>query len=243
MTLKVRRALPPRLLDGNIDTESMRGNGYGEQLVGVPIQGSNVLLADEGSYLIGLNPTPGTGVAGHAAPTTMDNTKPFLLFRNKAEAGGKRVYLDYIKLVVTAAGTAGTLNYATHLLDAGAGYTSGGSALTVACPNGELNPDSGIDNAFIGAVVATANAALQRVVAHQRVRTVIPVVGDVILFQFGKTAQPGSAMPLEGTTELERVIHCPPVIVAPGQWYKLVLWRASQSAAASYEVEMGYYLR
>ena len=38
----------------------------------------------------------------------------FIFLKNGAEAGGLRVYLDYIKLIVTAAGTAGTLNYATH---------------------------------------------------------------------------------------------------------------------------------
>jgi hypothetical protein len=67
-------------------------------------------------------------------------------------------------------------------------------------------------------------------------------VGDVILFKFG--ADPlGSGMALEGTTELERTIHCPPVVLRQDDSYHLVLWRASQSAAASYECEIGGWVR
>jgi hypothetical protein len=241
MSFNVSRTLPtPRVQDGNAITQE-RYNGYQEKFVS-PVIEKMYPLADEGSYYTALNPTPGTGVAGAAAPTTFDNTKPYILMRNQAPTGsGLRIKLDYIKLVVTAAGTGGTTNYATHQLDAGAGYTSGGSTLTPNSPNVDLvNASQAL--IYAGAVVATAGAS-PRTVAHQLVRPVIPVVGDTLYFVFGSQAPGFVGLPIEGTLICERAIPCPPVVLGPGEWYKLVLWRASQSAAASYEVEMAWWER
>lgn len=243
MTMIVSAQLPtPKLGDGIINSGSDRANGYGEKYF-VPVGLKKYPLAEDGAYWVALNPTPGTGIAGHAAPTTFDNTKPFILIKNNAPVapGAKNIYLDMIKLALTVAGSGGTLNLATHAIDAGAGYTSGGSALSPVNPNGNIGIGS---NAVIyaGAAVATANAGAQRVIANQRLRTPISVVGDVTLFDFGG-APIVSGMALEGTTELERVVVCPPVVIPPQGWYKLVLWRASQSGANSYEVEISYWER
>lgn len=234
----VSRLLPgTRKIDGTIDTEGLRRTGYGEEYV-IPF--SPRVAADEGGYVIARNATPGTGVAGHAAPTTHDTQKPFIQLQAGAS---QRFFLDYIKLVVTAAGTAGTLNYATHTVDKNRTFSSGGGDLTVVRTNLIVANNSPFAHAKIGAVVpGEANSGNARIIAHQRLRTVIPVVGDVLLFKFGSEPV-GSAMPLEGTTELERVIHCPPVVVNENESYHLVLWRASQTAAASYECEIGGWIR
>ena len=232
----IKRSRPSRTSDGATDF-SLRHSGYGEPY-SMPF--SSRVAADEGSYRILRNATAGTGVAGHAAPTTMDNTKPFILLQNGSTDA--RIYLDYIRLYVTAAGTAGTLNYATHLLDPGAGYTSGGEDLTPVNPNGEFGAVSALTQYKNGAVVATAGGA-QRIVSTTAVRTVIPVVGDNILFTFEGLTRAGAGMPLEGTLQLEKIIQCPPIIIAPTWFYKLVLWRASQTAAASYETEIGFWER
>ena len=240
MSGKVSRALPNRLVDGTVDTESPRWTGYGEPYV-MPF--SIRVAADEGGYFVLRNATPGTGVAGHAAPTTHDTQKPYILLKNGAESGGRRVYLDFIKLFVTAAGTNGTVNYATHTVDNGRTYTSGGGDLTEVNVNMQSTFNSVLSLVKVGAVVpGQANSGVARVIAHQRMRTVIPVVGDVLLFKFGGEPQ-GAGMILGGTDELERVIHCPPVVFGPGDSYHLVLWRASQSAAASYEIEIGLWER
>jgi len=241
MALIVSRTLPtPRFQDG-VAAPNERYNGYQEKVIS-PVIEKLYPLAEEGSYFTALSPTPGTGIAGHAAPTTFDNTKPFILIRNQASVtSGLRIKLDYVKLVVTAAGTAGTLNYATHQLDAAAGYTSGGSILTPQSPNLDLTPASQA-LIYAGAALATAGAS-PRTIAHQAVRTVIPVVGDTIIFSFGNQVPAFVGMPIEGTLIMERCMAVPPVILGPGGWYKLVLWRASQSAAASYEVEMGWWER
>ncbi len=241
MTLKVSRGLPgTRLVDGSIDTESARGSGYGEPYV-IPF--SPKVAADEGGYFIARTATPGTAQAGHAAPTTHDTAKPFVMLKNGAEAGGMRVYLDYLKLLVTAAGTAGTVNYATHTVDKNRTAGTGGVALTVVNVNPQSTRSTVLSLALAGPIVpGESNSAEARIVAHQRARTVIPVVGDVLLFKFGGDPAVSGAV-MAGTTELERIIHCPPIILGPGDSYHLVLWRASQSAAASYEVEIGLWER
>lgn len=240
MSGKVSRARPTRLVDGTISTEAPRWSGYSEPYV-VPF--TKRVAADEGGYFVLRNVTPGTGVAGHAAPTTHDTAKPFIFLKNGAEAGGLRVYLDYIKLIVTAAGTAGTLNYATHTIDNGRTYSSGGGDLTSVNVNQQSTQSSVLKTAKVGAVVpGESNSAAARIVAHQRARTVIPVVGDELLFVFGGEPK-GSGMILAATAQLQRVIHCPPIVFGPSDSYHLVLWRASQSAAASYEVEIGAWER
>ncbi len=238
----VQQSLPERVADGNRDENSRRRGVYGEDYsiaLGPRVHG------DEGSYIILRNATPGTGIPGHAAPTTHDTEKAFLMLRHGGQllANSKRTYLDYIKLVVTAAGTGGTLNYATHTIDVNRTFTSGGGDLTAVNPNMLAVLQNELDLMKVGAVVpAQVNSDDARVVAHQRLRTIIPVVGDVILFKFGAEPQVSGAV-LEGVTELERLVVCPPVIFGPGQSYHLVLWRASQTVAASYEVEIGLWQR
>lgn len=241
MSGKVSRALPGiRLADGSLDTESLRRSGYGEEYV-IPF--SVRVAADEGGYFVARNATPGTGQAGHAAPTTHDTAKPFVMLKNGAEAGGMRVYLDYLKLLVTAAGSSGTLNYATHTVDKNRTPGSGGVALTVVNVNPQSTRSTVLSLALAGPVVpGESNSAEARIVAHQRARTVIPVVGDILLFNFGGDPVPSGAV-MAGTTELDRIIHCPPIVLGPGDSYHLVLWRASQSGAASYEVEIGFWQR
>ena len=241
MSGKVSRALPgTRLTDGSLDTESARITGYGEPYV-VPF--STRVAADEGSYFLARNTTPGTGQAGHAAPTTHDTAKPFVMLKNGAEAGGTRVYLDYLKLQVTAAGTAGTLNYATHTVDKNRTAGTGGVALTTVNVNPQSTRSTVLTTAIAGPIVpGESNSGDARIVAHAKARSVIPVVGDVILFNFGGDhVNTGGVM--AGTTELERVIQCPPLILGPGDSYHLVLWRASQSGATSYEIELGFWQR
>ena len=241
MSGKVSRVLPgTRLVDGQTDTEQDRRSGYGEPYV-IPF--SPRVAADEGGYFIARNATPGTAQAGHAAPTTHDTAKPFVMLKNGAEAGGMRVYLDYLKLLVTAAGSSGTLNYATHTVDKNRTAGSGGVALIVVNVNPQSTRSTVLSTVLAGPIVPDqSNTTDARIVAHQRARTVIPVVGDVLLFNFGGDPVNTGAV-MAGTTELERVIHCPPIVLGPGDSYHLVLWRASQSGAASYEVEIGLWER
>jgi hypothetical protein len=218
---------------------------YGEQHVQAQLGSKLYPLADEGSYFIARNPTAGTGIADAAAQTSLSDTAPVLFLHNNAGLGsGKRVCLDFIRLEVTAAGTAGTNLRAAIKLDQGSSrYTSGGTGLTIVNPNMDSGNVSLVDQLFFGALTAAAATAQARQVWQCLCRTVIPVVGDVYLFTFGAPQQPSSGMVLEGTAQLERVIACPPIEIGPQQQLTFHEWSASQSAAKSFEITMGWWER
>src|SRR5437867_606056 len=94
-------------------------------------------LADEGSYFIANN--AGAGIASAAAPTAFSDTAPMATIQNTDTAGnqnGKRIHLDYIRILQTAVGTAGTDLRLRGILD----YTapSGGTLLTTLSPNSDV---------------------------------------------------------------------------------------------------------
>jgi hypothetical protein len=218
---------------------------YGEQHVQAQFGSKLYPLADEGTYFVARNPTAGTGIADAAAQTTLSDTAPVALLHNNAAAGsGKRVYLDFIRLEVTAAGTAGTNLRAAIKLDQGSSrYASGGTGLTIVNPNMDSSNLSAVDQLFFGAITAAAATAQARQVWQGLLRTVIPVVGDVYLFTFGSAQGAPSGMVLEGTAQLERHISCPPVVIGPQQQMTFHEWSGSQSAAKSFEITMGWWER
>jgi hypothetical protein len=225
---------------------AVRVSGRGEPDVR-SLTGSKLhAVADEGSYFVVTNPTPGTGIAGHAAPSTSEATKPLLYLRNTLELGadeGKRVYLDYIQLQVTAAGSNGTNVRAILRADSGNDrFSSGGSALTPVNPNMASTETSGVTARF-GAVTAAAASSDVRLVHHQLVRPVINVVGDTYLFTFGASSRRANGLIPSGTTIANVEVNCPPVVLGPKQMFLLHMLATSQSAAASYEVSAGFWVR
>lgn len=234
-----RRGLPSRDNDGN--QNAVRTSQYGE-LLSLPTGKGLLALADEGSYFLAVNGTPGTGLAGHAAPTDITiDTKPFVLIRNAATvAEGVRLYLDYIRLQVTAAGTGGTIEQWCLKIDNILRYASGGSALVPVCPNMQSTAASKA-TCHAGAVTAAAASSAQRLLGSGTVRTAIPVAADTYMFDFGAAMKDVGAAAVNGTTPTMHKIPCPPVVLGPGESLLLHLARASQSAAASYELTAAWF--
>lgn len=222
-----------------------RTSGYGDQYV-QPVHSKMQSLCDEGSYFLARNPTPGTGLATIAAPTALDDTKPFILLKNEYAttlSPSRRIYLDYLKLICTAAGTAGaSINVSVKIDAAGVDrYTSGGSAITPVNPNMDSSAVSSL-RVHAGALVTTAaNGA--RLLYHQQMRTVIPVVGDTYLFNFGQNQGAVGSMIAAGTAIAMQAFQMGPVVLGPGQFSTIHVWLPSQSAASSYEFELGYWER
>lgn len=217
---------------------------YGE-LITSPLSGSKQhALADEGSYFTATNPTPGTAIAGIAAADGLDDLEALVFLRNSS-AGTTRIYLDYILLQVAAAGTNGT-NFAFAMKgDKGnSRFASGGSSITPVNTNMGSSRTSGIDRLQFGAVVPTAATSEARLLAHGLLRTVIKVIGDKYLFKFGDSS-PGvvSGIPLEGTTQANICVPCPPVVLSPGDTFLLHEFAASQSVAAQYQFQIGFWVR
>ena len=224
---------------------------YGETVAEL-ITGKQHKLADEGSYFLTRSPTPGTGLATIAAPTTFAATSPFLIVTNNNPVGGKNIFLDYLKLICTAAGTGGTaLNFAT-VLDAGSRYTSGGSggagtqlASLLAGPYTPNMQAAGQSGALVyaGALVAAAATAGARTLSNSRFRTAIPVVNDEYVINFGGDSVALDGVLVSGTAIAQRTVPHAPVVIAPGSSFLLHLWLPSQSAASSYEVDIGHVER
>lgn len=221
-----------------------RASSYGE-LVMQPLAGSKMhALTDEGAYFLCRNATPGTGIAGHAAPTTIDDEKPLVFIRNTASPSAKtRLYLDYIRLQVTAAGADGTTVRAACMVDKGNSRRgTGGTDLTPINPNMDSS-ESSVATVAVGAVAASAESADVRLLNHGLLRPVITVVGDCYFFDFGGSSKVPSSMIVAGTAVANIVVPCAPVVIGPEQMFLLHMAAASQSAACSYEVEIGYWER
>ncbi len=223
----------------------VHGTKYGE-VVNASMHGSKLYpLADEGSYFLATNPTMGTGIAGIAASTSYDATESLLHIRNTSTT--KRLYLDFIDLVVTAAGTNGTTFGVTMTADRGTSrYTSGATAITPVNVNLASSETADCTVKF-GALVTTAASADVRLLGNMQLRTVIKVIGDRYRFQFGDTGGGGAwqaaGASLDGTTSIAMNIPCPPVILGENDQFLLHDWGASQSVGASYEFRIGFWMR
>jgi hypothetical protein len=198
--------------------------------------------ADRGQYFT-ITGTPGTGIAGHAAPTTLDDTKPFVwLMSNYTAADGKRIYLDYMRTWVTAAGTNGTaLRYGIKLDTATTRRSSAGTLLASANANLQSSTAPSVTG-YAGAIVAAAATNAARLVTHGLIRTVINVVGDQYLFTFGRGQQTGAGMVTEGTAQVQQHFACPPIVLGPTDQFLFHFFSTAQSAASSHEVEIGFWV-
>ena len=119
---RVSRLLPAVNADSqNIDV-AVRLARYGEQYTMSTVRKSHV-LADEGSYFVANNGQ--SGIAWNV-PTGWVTTTPSITIFNGNAPGGPRIYLDYLSLVTTAAGssTGGlTVLPAAVYLDSGNRYS------------------------------------------------------------------------------------------------------------------------
>lgn len=197
-------------------------------------------MAKTGVYNVVLTTTPGTGVAGHAAPVAADlSTKPFIHLFN---AGDKLITIDYIKIRMTAIGAgASTTDFDIWLDQASTPATTrsgAGTQMSARSSTAWTSPTGA--TIFFGAVTSVGVNA--RRVGHWRVRSVVPVVEDQYYFSFGAVNYvPFSGLPTTGTNQA--VLHCPfgQVDVAPGTNFELVEWGVSQSGAHSMDAEVGYW--
>lgn len=233
----------------------LRQGSYGE-LITVALTAKQNKLADEGSYFVVRSPTIGTGIATGAAVSALVDTTPFLLISNAALGIGgvplKNIYLDYIRLTTTVAGTNGTnLLYATKIdnqlrySSGGAGASGTGLTTVLAGPyptNAQIQAQS-MALVYAGAITSVGSTGNAKTIANGPIRTAIPVVGDQYVFQFGACAQSLDGTLVSGAAVAQRNIPHPPVILSPQSTFALYLWSASQTVAANYEVEIGYIER
>lgn len=251
-SLLVSEELPDKM--PRMGAIAMRGNGYGDQFV-VPL--SRQQLAQEGPYFILKNATPGTDVVGHAAATTFDQTKPYILMYNgAAPATGKSAYLDYLKLKTTEVGTNSTDQYFNVDIESGDTYASAGTDYSTktgvlgAAGYTNINPLVNSSSVFsiirCGAPVADTAGATARVLAAEKLRSSIAVADDRWLFKFGGLSDgpPTSHNYLISTaTIVDGVFQCAPIMVPPGWTVCIYLWAAACSVAPGFEFELAWWER
>jgi hypothetical protein len=207
-----------------------------------------VTLADEGAYFVANNAQTGVAMTTTVA---FSATAPFLIIQNTAAAGGKKIYLDYLDLVTTAAGSAAsglTLIQAAVYLDSILRYSSGGTNLTanIVCPNVSLSPTS-VAAVYVGAITAAAASAARAVCGLRTIRptvsgTVADVVGDTKHFSFGGGALAHGGMAITVASPNVIPVQMPPIVIGPQQSALIHLFYAAATTpvAASYAPELAW---
>ena len=227
---------------------------YGEPSVEI-LTSKQHKLADEGSYFITRTPTPGTGQASTANVTAYSSTTPFIVIQNANPVGGKNVYLDYIKLLLTAAGNPTTLLYVTAIdtvpVFSGLGASAAGGNNT-GVPTNILNGPNPVNTGggvasqamiWAGTVAAISAGGGRRILSNGPIRTAAPVVNDQYLFNFGGCDLSLDGVLVSGAAIAQRSIPHAPVCIGPQGSFLLHLAGAGMSSAVSCEIEIGHVER
>jgi len=194
------------------------------------------LLADKGIYFVSTNPTPGTPIVFAVTAAPSETAGYFLSIKNTEAANGKRVYLDYLRLLCGVVPASATAAEMFVKLDT-AGWTSGGTQCNPVNVNGDLSTAS-VADVRAGALTTAARVAA-RLVTRNKLRTVIPVAGDEWVFAFA-TPQLSNSTVFNGTNPQRMPIGLPPVVIAPQAFALVQLWFPGNAITpAQFEFELG----
>jgi hypothetical protein len=191
--------------------------------------------AEAGALYSAITPTPGTGIVGHAAATTFDEEKAYIVLYN---SGPNRIYPVSIAFHVTVVGASHTRVQYTLAIDEGNRRSSAGTALTINnCNMAFANASGGV--AHIGAVVSTSASSARRVIAHVVMRGTIEVAEDTYEINFGGLGA-GMVTGSRVATVAEFSRTVPPVVIGPGDSFLLHQWAASQGTGTTMQAVMTY---
>ena len=205
-------------------------------------------LAGRGSYYTARNATPGTGIALNAAVTAFAATNGFFVFNNTSPT--LSVYLDYLKLILTAATTAVVsvdLLFVADFVTRNPSTAANGTALAPTSNSGTAKSAALAIQAFnaAGAMTIPAAGANAFSVSRVHVPTGLHVVGDELRIQFGESVGPGTGG-LTGATRTSAsapggfVAQSAPIVIPPLGWLVCHRWSLTEAGAPSYEYEIGW---
>lgn len=241
------RSKPQVIPDGTVSQNGARGGRYGEQYANLAVPPGKQVLADEGSFFVTTNPTVGTAVAG-TVQTAFSDTSTGALFTFKnfdspSNTNAKRIYLDYIKLVVaTVPASTTVVNYAVKVQNSLRNATANNTTLTpVNCNMDDGTASIAKVEAFnAGFLTVPAADATARVVARGNIGG-LPILGDELVIQFGGIDM--AAMGTSGTAS-RKVSVAAPVIIGPQQSATVHIWLTANAATAGqFEYEIGHWER
>lgn len=243
IAVNVDQESPSSVAEGT--NKTVRGSRYGEPFV-YPACTPDKAVCSEGNYFFACNPTFDTGIAMGIQTTFSDTANILALIRNTASANGKSLYLDYIRLICTAAGASTTISELGITIDPNNRYSAGGTALTPVCGNSGLSTGTVADIRF-GIVTALA-AVSKRQLCRAKLKTQAApcwTIGDQVLITFGETDSVAGS-PTSGAATLVLPVSCGPVILGPGNNHSCLIhmWNKNNAATApSWEVEFGWWER
>lgn len=236
---KTSKAIPTAVADGTFP--NIRSTTYGE-LVTTQLMDNHNSLADEGSYFKATNATPGTAIT-HATTAAFSSTAAALCIFNSNAAGGKRIYLDYFRLIVVGTPTTATSAQMVITLDTGNRLSSGGTTLTAACANMDSSRTSGATITFGAVVLTAASGSVRQVGRHTFKTQATPclAVGDILAADFGDATASGAT--LAGTTPLALPYSSGPIVIGGGHSLNVHLYYPAVTVAPTYEVEIAFWER
>jgi hypothetical protein len=193
-------------------------------------------FALENTYWVApINPTIGTAIAlGTATQTAYVGTAPSILVRNAATALGKDIILHSIELSMITTGTLMTDMWIEVHIDTTNRYTSGGSAIT-----GKTLYSQSATTAFTAfnastAIVATADTATYTRLFRRRIRTAIPVAGDIYKIAFDGQYDSGSYA-LNSSVASVYNVHSPICVIPPVGTALIYIYGTGMTVAPTYE--------
>ncbi len=248
----VHKILPQAFTDDRDDGKPVRLKRYGEVNTS-EFDVSQYGYCEEGTYIVATTTTVGTGFtwasSGNGVQSFLDTAPQGYIFNNES-AGGKSLYIDYIKIIVTTGVTAATgAKFAIFMDTAARALTTDNmSVLSQAQPNGNLaspiiTPTIKIQNSATPSVAAAI--VTSRKVAQGWMAGTIPLVGDEYIMCFGR----GDIAGHPGLTNVETVCrklvsNHPPCIVPPQASLALHFWfPALTTASIVPEVLIGMWTR
>jgi hypothetical protein len=260
VTGRTSRSLPQVFSDAIEQPE--RIDRYGGTIVS-SIVPTKHLLVDEGSYFTAATLPAATSLQlGLSA--SFSATATALVIQNTdspTNAAAKRIFLDYIHLVVVTAPTSSSAwNYAT-VLDSvnrapstivALGSPATGAAYRMPTQNTNMDlvapsiaapyfPASTAGGTPV--VVPAAGPNARTIIGGGQIRSTIPIVADDYRFVFGPADFPFNATPAATVSNIQ-LVHAP-VALGPGQSFLLYMWGLGNITAgmAFSNIDMGWWER
>lgn len=224
--------VPPAIKTNTTRAES-RANQFWEVIIAPPWPTSFAL--ENTFWVVPINPTIGTAIAlGTATATSYVGTAPSILIRNAATAWGKDVIIWSIELSMIATGTGMTDMWIEVHIDTVNRYTSGGSAIT-----GKTLYSQSATTAFTAfnastAIVASADTTTYTRLFRRKIRTAIPVAGDVYKLVFDGQYDSGSYVLNSATASIYN-IQAPVCVIPPVGTMLIYIFGTGMTVAPTYE--------
>lgn len=243
------RALP-QAVGADTNPVNQRADRFGDTYVNSRVPTRHI-IADEGAYFSATNPTIGTGIQLAANVTSFSDTNGIFVLQNTDGVGGKRCYLDYVRLWVSGTAPTATTNmfFMVRTDTINRVPTTAANRTLLTANNG--NMDSGtaaVTNAFsfanAGAMTVPASSSSSRVAARSMIATSLGITGDQYTVQFGTVDQQGgtSLTAVRATACANLNVHAQPVIIGPGQSAVVHMWwLTAATTAATFEFDIGWW--